>query len=180
MTAPATRYRVPSKAPRNWGALLEPRMGIMLHYDESASDDGAIEWMLFDERCRVSYNWLILDDGTVRDIAPVDNRAWHAGVCRPSDPERMPYKDANSAFYGIAVAAKHTEKATTLQFLCVLELCVALCKRHGWGPDDLHRITSHRAEAWPRGRKDDPDGAHGVVLDCEAVRAAVRARLIGQ
>ena len=166
------RYRIPKQTPRNWGTLYEPRAGVMLHYDESGNDDGAVEWLLFDPRCKVSYNWLILDDGTVRDVAPVEARAWHAGVCRPSEGAPH-YKDANSAFYGIAVAAKHTQVATPAQFAMVVTLCRTLFSKHGWPLTDTYRIVSHRTEAWPRGRKDDPDGAHGVVLDVEAVRKAV-------
>lgn len=172
MTETKLRYRVPKKAPRNWGALNEPRAGVMLHYDESGNDDGAVEWLLFDPRCKVSYNYLVLDDATVREIAPLDKRSWHAGVCKPSDP-RLSYADANSAFYGLSVAAKHTQKATPAQFDMIVTLSVALFKRHQWTAADTWRIVPHRTEAWPRGRKDDPDGALGVVLDVDAVRKAV-------
>lgn len=165
------RYATPEKFPRNWGDLKESRHGIMLHYDASGSDDGAVEWLLFDRRCKVSYNWLILDDGTVRDICPPDKRAWHAGVCKPSDP-RLAYKDANSAFYGIAVAAKPGDVATEKQFNAVVSLVYALVLRHTW-KGELWRIVPHRTEAWPRGRKDDPDGKSGVVLSVDTVRAAI-------
>lgn len=167
----ATRERVT----RNWGALLEPRQGICLHYDESASDRGAVEWLLYSPNCKVSYNDLILDDGTVVEIAPADRRAWHAGVCKPSDP-RLTYRDANSALYGVAVAAKHTERATPAQFAAVVDRCVTLMRRNGWGVSETWRIVGHRTEAWPRGRKDDPDGKLGKVIDVEAVRAAVVER----
>lgn len=186
MTAPAIarRYQLPDadKIPRNWGALREPRQGIMLHYDGGGSDDGAVEWMLFDRRCRVSYNWLVLDDGTVRDVAPIDKRAWHAGECRPSDP-RFTYRDANSAFYGIALAANHKDKATRHQFDLVVQLCTALMRRHRWPAEETWRITSHRVESWPRDpsegqyRKEDPDGRFGVVLDVATVRCAVASVL---
>ena len=173
MTAPV-RYRVPTDWPGNYGRLRAPRMGIMMHYDASASDNGAVEWLLFDPKCAVSYNWLILDDGTVRDIAPKDARAWHAGECKPSRPE-LAYRDANSAFYGVALAARPGDTATPAAFSAVVDLCVALMQSHGWTEE--WRITSHRAEAWPRGRKDDPDGKLGVVLSVDAVRTAVLARL---
>jgi N-acetyl-anhydromuramyl-L-alanine amidase AmpD len=176
MAETKTRYKIPKLKPRNWGALTEPRIGVMLHYDESGGDDGAVEWLLFDPRCKVSYNLLVLHDGTVRDIAPIDKRAWHAGVCKPSDP-RLMYKDANSALYGISVAAKHTEKATTAQFAMIVQICVALFKQHQWPASETWRIVSHRTEAWPRGRKDDPDGQLGVVLDVAAVREAVAKAL---
>jgi N-acetyl-anhydromuramyl-L-alanine amidase AmpD len=160
------------RATRNWGKLLEPRVGICLHYDESASDRGAVEWLLFDRQCKVSYNDLVLDNGDVIEICPPDRRAWHAGICRPSDP-RLPYRDANSALYGIAVAAKHSERATPKQLAAVVARCVAIFQAHRWPVAETWRIVGHRAEAWPRGRKDDPDGKLGVVVDVNAVRAAV-------
>lgn len=162
--------------PRNWGALTEARRGLMLHYDESASDEGAVQWLMFDRTCKVSYNWLILDTGRVVEIAPPDKRAWHAGVCQPSAGSPH-YVDANSAFYGLAVAAKHTEQATVEQFASVVAKCVALFREHRWHADETHRIRGHNTEAWPRGRKDDPDGTLGVVISVADVRTAVAKAL---
>lgn len=142
----------------NWNRLREPRLGVMLHYDDSASDPGAVEWLTRDPRCRVSYNWLVLDDGTVVEIAPANARAWHAGVCRPSDPQRLRYRDANSAFYGIAIAASGRDTATAAQFDAVQRLVVDLFRRHGWSFAEPWRVTTHRREAWPRGRKIDIEG----------------------
>jgi N-acetylmuramoyl-L-alanine amidase len=159
MTAPALS---------NWGKLREPRIGIMMHYDGSASDRGAVQWLKHDRRAKVSYTYLVLDDGTIVEIAPEDARAWHAGACRPSRSD-LRYRDANSAFYGIALAAKPGDKATPAAFAAVVVLCRRLMKQHGW--TEPWRITTHKAEAWPRGRKIDPDG----VLDVEAVRKAVLA-----
>lgn len=165
-----SQFSVPKEFPGNYGKLREPRIGIMLHYDGSASDAGAVGWLLFDPRCKVSYNWLVLDDGTVRDIAPMDARAWHAGVCRPSNLY-LQYQDANSAFYGIAIAAKPGDKVTTAQQAMVEQLCYAIMKRKGW--TESWRITTHHAEAWPRGRKTDPTG----VMDVEDVRTNVLKRM---
>ena len=91
------------------------------------------------------------------------------GVCRPSGPP-FTYTDANSALYGIAIAAKFGEEVTEPQMQSVVELCAALCRRHGW--DHTH-ITGHAAEAWPRGRKIDP----GHVMRVGDVQAAVQVRL---
>ena len=80
-----------------YNALREKRKGCMIHYDGSGSDLGAVQWFA-DPRCKVSYNLLGLDDGSYVRIAPDHARAWHAGRCRPSDPDRLHYGDANSAF----------------------------------------------------------------------------------
>ena len=159
--------------------LFEPRVGCLLHFDGSASDRGAVAWFA-DPRCAVSYQVLITDDGVVHRLAPDDARAYHAGVCQPSDREHYPYADANSAFYGVAVAATDGDVVTAKQFQSVVETCVGYYRRHGWGPDEMGRITGHSAEAWPRGRKHDPEGSWAVpVLDVGQVRAAVATALTG-
>ena len=138
--------------------LREERKGVMLHYDASGTDEGAVAWFA-DPRCRVSYHYLVLDDGSYVSVAPLDRRAWHAGVCRPSDPERLPYRDANSAFYGVAAATNDQVDVTPLQLLTVAWLTRRLFEREGWPVTDVWRIVGHSSEAWKRGRKTDPEGA---------------------
>lgn len=169
--------RIGAPVERNWGDLKESRRGVMLHYDASSSDLGALTWLFRDKRCAVSYNWLVMDNGERVPHAPWDKRAWHAGACRPSNPSRLFYNDANSAFYGVAVAATNTDVATPLQVQSVVALCLELFTRHRWYREDIHRITGHNAEAWPRGRKDDPDGPLGRVLSVAEVRMEVAKRL---
>lgn len=139
-----------------YGDLREPRVGVMLHYDASQSDAGAVAWFA-DPRCRVSYHYLVLDDGGFVSIAPPDRRAWHAGVCKPSS-DRLQYRDANSAFYGIAAATTDGVDVTPLQLLTIAWLTRRLFEREGWPVTDLWRIVGHRTEAWKRGRKSDPEG----------------------
>ncbi len=142
----------------NWDPVLrEPRLGVMLHYDGSASDAGALAWLTQDPRCRVSYNWLVRDQGLVVPIAPDGARAWHAGRCRSSDPERLPYRDANSAFWGVAIAARPGDRATEAQLAAVIRLCREILKTQGW-QGETWRIVGHDTECWPRGRKIDPTG----------------------
>lgn len=162
----------------NWNRRRGERVGICLHYDDSASDAGAQAWLTKDPRCHVSYNVLILDDGSRVEVTPMDARAWHAGVCRPSDP-RLTYRDANSAFYGIALAVDGDDTVTEAALLSLVGLCATLFRLEGW---DLvregWRIVGHDTEAWPRGRKIDPTGpdkAH-PVLSVARVRDLVAAR----
>lgn len=153
----------------SWGPLvpLAKRIGIMLHYDASTSDAGGIAWLKSPD-CKVSYTWAVRDDGSVVEIAPENARAYHAGVCKPSS-DRLAYTDANSAFYGIALTAKAGDEVTPAQFESVLTLCRRLYAKHGWPLLETWRITGHAAEAWPRGRKADPD----PVLNPQTVRDAL-------
>lgn len=161
----------------NWNTRREPRIGVMVHYDDSGSDAGAVAWLTQDPRCKVSYHWLVLDNGERVEIAPADARAWHAGVCRSSDP-RLRYRDANSAFYGVALAMDGNDVVTEAARRSLVGLCATLFRTHGW--DLVHegwRIVGHSSEAWPRGRKIDPEGpdpAH-PVLAVPALRAWVAA-----
>lgn len=154
--------------------LEQPRLGVMLHYT-AGTDLSGLQWLLFDPKCKVSYNWLGLDDGTVVSVAPADVRAYHAGVCRPSDLIRTAtrgagYTDANSAFYGYAIAAEDGDRATPQQLSMCVQTIVGLFRTHQWTPEQARwRITDHAAEAWPRGRKSDT----GAVLPLESVRQRV-------
>ena len=161
----------------NWNALRGERKGVMLHYDDSSSDASGVEWLTRDPACKVSYNDLILDNGTEVSIAPRAARAWHAGVCEPSS-DAWVYDDANSAFYGVAVAAKAGDTVSPAQHAAVVAYCVRRFGEHGWAADDTWRITSHDLEAAPRGRKVDVGtGLQGLTL--QTVRAGVRAALAG-
>lgn len=151
--------------------LRDERRGVMLHYDGSGSDRGAVQWF-GDPRCRVSYNVLVLDDGDYVQIAPDEARAWHAGRCATSDPAQLPYTDANSAFYGVAIASSGKEAVTPVQLLTVAALCRGYFRKHGWPLGQTWRIVSHRSEATPRGRKTDPEGADlkNPIMSTEHVR----------
>lgn len=143
--------------------LRGPRVGVMVHYDGSGSDRGGVEWFAHPD-CKVSYNYLVLDDGSYVEIAPPNARAWHAGLCAPSDPERLSYVDANSAFVGISAATNDRVDVTPLQLLTIAWLTRREFERRGWLVTDLHRVVGHSSEAihpdGTRGRKIDPEGPH--------------------
>lgn len=146
--------------------LKEERQGVMLHYDGSSTDEGALSW-LQDSRSRVSYHYLILRDGSWASFAPLNKRAWHAGYCKPSD-DRFTYSDGNSAFYGVSIASGPGEVATVGQILTTAFLVRSLYKIKKWYPkEEAWRLVSHASEAvygpnhpksGERGRKIDPEG----------------------
>lgn len=156
---------------RAWhDTLREDRQGIMLHYDASASDISAVAWLEDDARAGGTYHFLVLDDGRIITLAPLTTRPWHAGVCRPSPA--FNYHDANSATYGISIAATDGEQATSAQMTSVARLCQYLYWLEGWDLDEEWRITGHSDEAWPRGRKADPRGTGTVpVMDITVIRS---------
>ena len=154
-----------------YGTLREDRIGVMLHFDGSGSDHGSVQWFK-DPRCHVSYNLLVLDDGSYARIAPDSARAWHAGRCRPSDPGRLNYGDANSAFFGLAIASSGKHDVTPLQMLTTALLCRIYFEKQHWDLEETWRIVSHSSEAWGRGRKTDPEGADpkNPILSVDDIR----------
>lgn len=133
----------------------------MLHYDASVTDTGALSWLL-DSRCKLGYNFLVWDDGQVFEIIPRDMRAPHAGFTRTSDTEKFPYpKDqGNSAFVAVAIAAggRRNDTATRAQVQSVALLSNEIFEELKWSKSETWRFTTHKAEAWPRGRKTDSPG----------------------
>lgn len=179
---PTIKRLVSSRCDRE---LTQARVGIMLHFDGSSSDSGAVEWFS-DPACNVSYNRLYLDNGDVVQITPnMNHRAWHAGVCRKTATVR----DANSAFYGLAAATNEKVPVTDAQFNAIVDDCVALMQQHGWTAADVDtRIVGHdewavykkgHPKAGKLGRKMDPTGLHkkAPILSTQKVRDAVRKRL---
>jgi hypothetical protein len=168
----------------------------MLHYDDSARDDWALEWFQ-DPRCKNGYTWLVLDDGALVELADPALRTPHAGPCL------VPM--ANSAFYGISAATNGLVPATLAQLETIVRVCVALFRYHGWRAGEvLDRIVGHDSQAvwtpsytraagiletrarllWGTvGRKVDPTGVRAdgrKIIDVRAVQIAVALRLTAQ
>ena len=103
--------------------LAASRSGIMLHYDDSSSDNSALEWFS-DPRCTNGYTWLVLDDGRVIELADPGMRTPHAGPCKTPM--------ANSTFYGIAAATNGSTLATEKQLEAIARVCAAVIRHHQW------------------------------------------------
>jgi hypothetical protein len=188
---------VPVEGRRHSRVLQSPlacgRSAVMLHYDDSARDDWALAWF-YDERCHNGYTWLVLDDGSVVELADPALRTPHAGPCREPN--------ANSRFYGLSAATNGLVPATPAQLEAMVATCVALFRFHAWRREEvMARIQGHDAQAvwtpaytraaglsdetgralWGRlGRKVDPTGVRKdrrPIIDVNQVRAAVAAAL---
>src|SRR5438046_1320352 len=161
--------------------LAAPRGGVMIHYDDSSRDDWALAWFN-DPRCTNGYTWLVLDDGTVVELADSAMRTPHAGPCLT--------RNANSHFYGIAAATNGRVLATPAQLESIVRCCMSVLEYHGWTADDLStRIVGHDAQAiWTRaytqdgkrwgtlGRKVDPTGTRPdkqSIIDVGEIRRRV-------
>lgn len=168
---------------------------IALHWT-AGTFASSLDWICHEES-KVSYNCLIAPQGQAYLVVPWHGRAWSMGYCIPSQPTRLKYTDANSAFESIALAGG----PPTLPTPQMVETCIALCVdrfvAHGWPASEVSwRITTHQAEAvfgpghpraGQRGRKEDPEGvdakghplpAAQKWLDVDRVRAEVARRLL--
>jgi hypothetical protein len=166
--------------------LAAPRLGLMLHYDDSSRDDWAVEWF-HDPRCTNGYTWLVLDDGCVVELADPSMRTPHAGACLTPM--------ANSAYYSVAAATNGLVLATDPQIASIVRICAAVMRHHRWDVTSLDsRIVGHDAQAvWtaantPRrelwgtlGRKVDPTGQRRdrrPIIDVAEVRRRVAEALL--
>lgn len=179
----------------NHNELRERRIGVAVHYS-AGTYDSTVDWCCRRES-QVSYNGVIRWDGHVELIVPWDRRAWHMGPCDPSDPRRLPYVDANSAFEGIALAGGPSFGPPTREAVrALVQLLAARFDAHAWPRTETWRIVGHETERiytakdtpdhalWgKKGAKQDPSGppptwgrAH-PWLDLDAIRQEVaRAR----
>ena len=173
--------------------LAAPRAGVMLHYDDSTRDDWAVAWF-YDKRCTNGYTWLVLDNGSVVELADPALRTPHAGACLEPN--------ANSRFYGVSAATNGLVPATPAQLESIIATSAALFRFHRWKPEEVaQRIQGHDEQAvwtqaytraaglsdetgrelWNRlGRKVDPTGVRKdrrPIIDVNQVRAAVAAAL---
>jgi N-acetyl-anhydromuramyl-L-alanine amidase AmpD len=189
-------------AAKNYNAPVpySSRVGIMLHFDASRTDQGAINWF-DDSEFLLSYNRAYTDNGRRIRLTPaIENRAYHAGKCRS---DSRVHDAANSAFYGLAITAGDGQVATTEQFTAICVDAAVIARYHqlrgdpGWELANIdYWITGHEDWAifnskdnpsspklWGKlGRKHDPTGENpkkGLppVLDKAAVRTTVAAYL---
>lgn len=163
----------------NHGELREPRIGVMVHFTRGTY---AVDCAYCrDPNSKVSYNLIIGPAGESDLIVPWDLRAWHAGVCRPSITSRS-YEDANSAYFGVALAGGPEHgPPTSAQEQTLNEVIYDRFQEHGWPVQEWWRIQGHESEAWPPGRKDDPSGSppsygpSNPWLSLDGVRKALAA-----
>lgn len=160
----------------------EPRIAVMLHFDASSTDLGSVGWFKMAGARLAGYHFLVMDDGTYVTMGPYNARMYHAGVCRPSDEllaHGLTYRDANSAFIGIAIAADQDDVITPIQLMCMAALTRNVFEKEKWDTDEIWRIVGHDQEAWERGRKIDPTGLdpkHPVV-SVDFVQRLVKYRI---
>lgn len=180
------------------------RQGCMIHFDDSSSDRGGIQWL---RRAKLGYTWAVRDDGGIVQLEPPGLKTPHAGTCRTPN--------ANSVFYGIAALTNNVTPATPEQLEAIATIVVCCWRYHraganGWGEPStaalIRRIQGHDTQAvYPKvypadhpkagqphplagklGRKVDPTGYDPKtrkprtppILSVATLRERVRARLI--
>lgn len=185
------------------GSVVTPalRRGIMLHFDDSSSDESGVSWFR-SPQFKLSYNRAYLDDGRrARLTQSITHAAWHAGVCKLEDgvlraklSSGYEYGSANTSYYGLCVVAGLRDFTHDLQFRSLVYDAAVICRYHGWTESDLDRvIVGHnekaifnprdnptRKDLWGKpGRKIDPIGSdpNHPVLSIVSTRFAVATLL---
>lgn len=183
---------------------LARRKGIMIHFDDSASDASGLGWFRSPE-FRLSYNRAYMDDGRRIRITPsIHNAAYHAGVCQiePGLPlltlgnsDGFRYGGANAGYIGLAITADVDDEITREQLQSLTIDCAIIWRAAGWSLERLDtdltghdlkaihnpRDDPHHPELWGRlGRKIDPTGTRRdgrPVVDLAELRQGVRTYL---
>lgn len=164
---------------QNHGTLKESPRGVMVHYDVSSSDAGGLAYLLSAEASRrqVSYNFYVTRAGKIYRLVPPGRRAWHAGKCFPSSAA-FNYRDANSAFVGVCFANNGKEAVTPQQMQAAVWLIAQLGRNNRWSTSNLAWLSGHSAEAFPRGRKQDPEGTGRTpIVSLPDLRSRVLAEM---
>jgi N-acetylmuramoyl-L-alanine amidase len=124
---------------------------IVVHSTAQHSLEGTIK-VFQDPLSKVSAHFVVGKDGTVVQMVPLTQRAWHAGV---SEFDGVP--GVNDYSIGIEISNLNNGKDpyTEAQYRAIAEI-VRRCRLHYKIPNN--RIVSHALIALPPGRKDDPLG----------------------
>ena len=122
---------------------------LVLHYTGMASGAAALD-RLRDPAAKVSSHYLIDEDGTVHDLVPESERAWHAGVSHWAGAVNI-----NSRSIGIELVNPGHEFGyrafPDAQIAALTTLCHSILLRH---PIPSRRVLGHSDVA--PARKEDP------------------------
>ena len=107
-----------------------------------------------------STHYVIARDGAVFQLVPESKRAWHAGVSRLGDRERVnDFSIGIDLVFQPGIDRGYTER----QYEILMDLLDGIRTRH---PIDPALVTGHEDVALPPGRKTDP----GPLFDWPRVR----------
>lgn len=147
--------------PPKWAELLtrnlSPRrkriQGIVLHHS-GGSERGDLPTLLGETKAKVSADFYVNKPGTLYKLNPQLSLyyTWHAGVSLWRG-----LWDVNKITIGVEIEHRPGEPWTDEQIATTAHLCAWVVDRYKLKLDD-GPITSHRAVAWVRGRKTDPEG----------------------
>lgn len=150
--------------PNCYGPHMKPNepTGIILHHDGAGpgGEAGTINWLSHWHPNPVSTNKYITRDGTIHQIVPDNQTAWHAGISILNgrggyNPDTQ--GTCNDWCIGIEIANSGTgqEPYTDAQYESVGETVAYEAALHHIND---RNISSHARVALPPGRKDDPLG----------------------
>lgn len=153
-----------------------PLRAIIIHDTGGSTLAGAVSWCL-NPASNVSYHYIVDLDGSIVQLVPESERAWHAGrAAYPGEDE----SDVNGTSIGVAMVNDGAKPYPDAQVRATAELCSAILLRN-WGFSlEPERIFGHAAVAIPKGRKNDPHALFPwerfaeLVADLEPPRPILR------
>lgn len=119
---------------------------IVIH-TTGGSSIGAIKWCL-DVKSQVSYHYIVKEDGTLIELVPQENIAWHAGkILKPTWKGLIEKENPNNYTLGIAFAGTAEEGPNIKQFLQMAYLIKELSVKFKIDIDREHIIGHNEIRA---------------------------------
>lgn len=108
------------------GRLTYRPEAIIIHITEGSSES-AIKWC-HDQKSKVSYHYIVREDGSIIELVRPENTAWHAGLIKNPSWQKIK-KNINPNLYtiGLAFAGHSTEGPNFMQFCSMVLLVKKLC-----------------------------------------------------
>ena len=155
----------PPKNADNWSGMIGYRMvpspnfnqrpsgaivdTIVVHSTAQHSLENTVK-VFQDPLSRVSAHFVVGKDGTIVQMVPLTERAWHAGV---SEFHGVPGVNDYSIGIEISNLNNGEDPYTDQQYKAIADI-IRRCRMHYNIPDS--RVVSHADVALPPGRKNDP------------------------
>ncbi|WP_158545468.1 N-acetylmuramoyl-L-alanine amidase [Bremerella cremea] len=151
---------------------------IIMHFTAGGSQAATVGWFR-NPKAKVSAHYVVGRDGTVTQMVPLDQAAWHAGKSKIGDKTGVnsysvgieicnwgPLRQVDGQFVNYtgrkydgptpvqSEDGHYWEPYTDAQYATLLKLCEYLIDEY-----DITHITGHSDIAIPQGRKNDPGEA---------------------
>lgn len=133
----------PNKTKGRYGQKPE---AVIIHTTDGPFQ-GSKAWVL-NESSRVSYHFIISENGEICQLVDTQDTAWHAGVVKePTWKLLKPNINPNTYTIGVAFAGYAKQKPTIIQIISTIFCVKAICNKYKIQIDEDHIIPHYMIRA---------------------------------